>query len=311
MDLLAYFESVASNTLATFNHTRSELRSLLFRLALLDTTPSSKCVLWSILALSAAHQHRHQHQTSHLKLAAIQLLKSSSTNGIDSSEGVRHLAASMILSASEIHAGEDITSHWCWFLCGSGHLMRHILGDLEALGSDGYMLQDWVTYHGALLKFSLRHWHRMAKIGTTVDYNESRTKLVKPGPVCSPSSAVKLPETSHSFLKLLQDIFDGVLRPSDTGYHDAAYAESLQNLERRIQNISNRNVSRGFSSQSEKIALYAERAFAIFSQADCCGLPFPLFIIGCEAQTDEQPRCPKQRSMLYFDRNGGTWHKAL
>lgn len=91
-----------SNTLATFNQTRSELCGLLFRLALLDTTPSSKCVLQSILALASLHRNGYQYQTMHLKLTAVTLLKSSSTYGVDDAEAVRHVAAGMILTTLEV-----------------------------------------------------------------------------------------------------------------------------------------------------------------------------------------------------------------
>lgn len=96
-------ESVACDTLSTLNHERLTLRSLLFRLALIDNTASSKCVLWSMLALASFHRHGQGTQTAQLKHFAVHLLASSSSkNRIGKLDGVRHLAANMILSASEV-----------------------------------------------------------------------------------------------------------------------------------------------------------------------------------------------------------------
>ncbi|CAH0056364.1 unnamed protein product, partial [Clonostachys solani] len=323
IDLLAYFESVVSNTLATFNQTRSELCGLLFRLALLDTTPSAKCVLWSILALASLHRNGYQYQTMHLKLTAVTLLKSSSTYGVDDAEAVRHVAAGMILTTLEIHSNEDSASQWTWFLCGSGRLMHRILHILEALGSDGSMLHDWVSYYGALTGFTLRHWRRMAPISTSVGSEMPDSRMVKPPPVCSPPThkSRKLPENSHNFLKLVWDIFHGILRPSEAGYHDPAYVESLKHWEYQLEQYSVRhdkntektgNSIRGWddnfqlelfklalliyiersarssSGQSEKVTSYTQRGFAVLSQMSRCELPFPLFIIGSEARYDEE-----------------------
>jgi hypothetical protein len=47
-------------------------------------------------------------------------------------------------------------------------------------------------------------------------------------------------------------------------------------------------VSRGFSGQSTELNRYAERAFTILSGMGTCELPFPLFIFGCEAQSDDR-----------------------
>ncbi|CAG9989596.1 unnamed protein product [Clonostachys byssicola] len=323
IDLLTYFESVASNTLATFNQTRSELCGLLFRLALLDTTSSSKCVLWSILALASLDRNGNQYQTMQLKLTAVALLKSTSTDGMDDAEAVRHIAAGMIMTTFEIHSNEDRDSQWTWFLCGSGRLMHRTLHVLEALGSDGSLLHDWASYHGAMTGFTLRHWRRMAPISTSVGSEMPDTRMVRPPPVCSPSThkSMGLPENSHNFLKLVRDIFHSILQPSNVGYHDPAYTETLKNWEHRVANYAvsyvkntktDRTSIRGWddnfqlelfklalliyiersarssSGQSEKVTSYTQRGFAILSQMNYCELSFPLFIIGSEAQSDEE-----------------------
>jgi hypothetical protein len=48
--------------------------------------------------------------------------------------------------------------------------------------------------------------------------------------------------------------------------------------------------SRNFSSHSPKLTSYVEDAFAILSGLQSCKLAFPLFILGCEAQSDERRR---------------------
>lgn len=184
----------------------------------------------------------------------------------------------------------------------------------------------------------------MAPISISVGSEMPDSRMVKPPPVCSPSThkvsgrnlaahssiliiplklsqSMGLPENSHNFLKLVRDIFHGILRASDAGYHDPAYTESLKDWEYRVENYSVRNVkniekdrhsirgwddnfqlelfklalliyiersARSSSGHSEKVTSYTQRGFAVLSQMNYCELPFPLFIIGSEAQSDEE-----------------------
>jgi hypothetical protein len=46
--------------------------------------------------------------------------------------------------------------------------------------------------------------------------------------------------------------------------------------------------SNNFSGRSEEIDAWTDRAFALFTRLSGFDQPFPLFIFGCEARTDEQ-----------------------
>ena len=46
--------------------------------------------------------------------------------------------------------------------------------------------------------------------------------------------------------------------------------------------------SNSLLDQPLKIQQHIDKAFAVFSQLDCCERQFPLFVLGCEARTDEQ-----------------------
>jgi hypothetical protein len=119
----------------------------------------------------------------------------------------------------------------------------------------------------------------------------------------------------------MYDVFDGIIQSSDRLYHSPKYNTLLDSFENRIHSLTSaatiRNTletpastweigespeielyklalliyleraARNVSGQSEKIYLYTSKAIKILSHMDSCEIPFPLFILGCEAQFDE------------------------
>lgn len=94
--------SVASNSLATFEDDRQELRSLLIRLAFSDATPASKAVLMSLLAFASIQRNGVSHQAARLKVSALQALKTSSLQNVDGLQGMQQVAAQMLLCSIEV-----------------------------------------------------------------------------------------------------------------------------------------------------------------------------------------------------------------
>jgi hypothetical protein len=118
---------------------------------------------------------------------------------------------------------------------------------------------------------------------------------------------------------LLFKIFTTTSDSSDPRYHSEEYRERIKNLKQSVNNFSTTTAqhaegdadappqtdtvlelyklasliylerqSTNFSGQSEEIESWTGRAFPLLAQLSEFEQPFPLFILGCEARTDEQ-----------------------
>jgi hypothetical protein len=95
----------ASSTLAIFEPDKNEFLSLLVRLVLSDSSPSSVAVLQSALALSSFHRHGQQAHVFRFKERALRTLITSFTSynhSIESPTLVQHVTARMILCHLEV-----------------------------------------------------------------------------------------------------------------------------------------------------------------------------------------------------------------
>ncbi|KAG9254393.1 fungal-specific transcription factor domain-containing protein [Emericellopsis atlantica] len=131
--------------------------------------------------------------------------------------------------------------------------------------------------------------------------------------------------SSHSVLWLLADVFQSIVDSSRPQYHSSQYRRELESLEHELESICNgshvledkrmdlselqssqrrefavmeiyrlaaliylEKASRHFSGSSPKLEMWAGAAFAILATMGVFKYNFPLFIIACEARTDEQ-----------------------
>lgn len=131
--------------------------------------------------------------------------------------------------------------------------------------------------------------------------------------------------SQHVILWPLADVFQSIVPPSHPDYHDANYRSELANLEHELESIINgqhvppskrldlthlptkthhevavleiyrlaaliylERASRNFSGSSPKLETWAGTAFDILKAMGICNYGFPVFIIACEARTDEQ-----------------------
>ena len=131
--------------------------------------------------------------------------------------------------------------------------------------------------------------------------------------------------SSHKVLWLLADIFQSIVDSSHLQYHSSQYRRELESLEHELESIYNgkhvpeaeridlsqlrtrqhrvfavmelyrlaaliylERASRNFSGSSPKLAMWAGAAFAILTTMGVLKYNFPVFIIACEARTDEQ-----------------------
>lgn len=99
---MSLVESVASHSLTTLGRDISTLRGTLIRMALSSSTPASKAVLNSLLALSSMHQNGLGLQAIEHKVLALRQLTESFNKGVGTQESIQHTAAGMILCSFEV-----------------------------------------------------------------------------------------------------------------------------------------------------------------------------------------------------------------
>ncbi|KAH8647183.1 fungal-specific transcription factor domain-containing protein [Xylariales sp. PMI_506] len=318
ISLVDYFENVAFNSLSVFGSHRQKIRDILLRLAFSDDSSASNAVLKSTLAFSSLHRYGLHAEAAKLKLSAIQELESSSQNGIEAVKVIYHVATGMMLCYFEIQDIEKTSVQWLWYVCGSKYLMETINPTDELRTPEFSALGDWLDYHAIVGQFGIRHWHRMTMEDIYLQH-EARVLCQVPR-VCQKKRERGVSQCSHEILRLLYELFRTIVKPTDPSYRSAQYARSLHDLEARIQSVqpsigspSENDVgedgkvqethvelfklasliyleraSSSLSGSSDKISTYVERAFRLLGSMHSCDLPFPLFILGCEASDEVQ-----------------------
>ncbi|KAH8886522.1 hypothetical protein GQ53DRAFT_727515 [Thozetella sp. PMI_491] len=273
----------------------------------------------SILALSSLHRSGLQSHAVGTKTAAIRYLASSARTKVDRIEGLRHVAAGILLCSYEIQCIDNTTTQWCWYLCGAGHIVDHLELD-RAPGGDGSVILDWFSHHAVFARFSLRHWNQTSFKRRPQSGRQWDRTTGSPA-ICRGPQKTRWPIPPYRMSRLLMEVFDHVLQPSDPDYHSQEHIYNLRRIESQLQDIKpsrSTNImattgaaeireidtdlelyrlsaliyleraSYNLSSHSPKLTSYIEDAFEILSGLHTCKLKFPLFILGCEAQSDER-----------------------
>ncbi|KAF2792186.1 hypothetical protein K505DRAFT_350782 [Melanomma pulvis-pyrius CBS 109.77] len=320
-DLILYFHTSASQSLTTFGHDPKALGQALMRIALTGTTPSAAAVFNSLLALSSLHRYGVQTQAFQLKIATIKALAAATTCNLTAREVIQHAAAGMLLCSFEVHQASCTSSQWTWYISGvkevlSAPCLKHYSRD-----SDLNALMDWVYYHDVMSRFTLRHWHgdvlEIPPKPSDMCHKEVYTP-VRTAIGFHSIDAERQPTDSSMLanLELLAELSDTVMaRPQDSMSTQQMedYKGYIRILDWRVRNIPTQTkptsdreqnvvaelfklatlvylnrVSGNLLDQADSIQANLNRAFTLFSQIDCCERQYPLFILGCEARTDEQ-----------------------
>lgn len=95
-------QHTASKALAILGHEPTELGNALIRLALASTTTSAVALREAILAFSALHRHSIHAQAMENKIAALEALKVTAVDDMDTLEAIQHVAAGMLLCSFEV-----------------------------------------------------------------------------------------------------------------------------------------------------------------------------------------------------------------
>ncbi|KAI1325286.1 fungal-specific transcription factor domain-containing protein [Xylariaceae sp. FL0255] len=297
-NLLQYFHFRASQFLAIFGCNSKYVGQMLMRMALIDDSPSATAILHSMLAISSLHCYGRQAQVGELKLSAIRALKQSSNNSsIGSKEWIRHIAAVMVLCSIEACTADE----WAPYICSVKNIIR--AGQLASANNDSdfQTLVDWGFVFDTLGFFSMSHWSR-------VDKSPAADLCVGPAYRPAPhmkvfgllkdisaavqikSSKKRLPEEQEEFIKYLQILefkVSNILRsitPLDDDPNSLFFVELFIYA---LLVYLGRSTSDLLPELKAKTDQRIERAFSIFPKLTFCDRKFPLFVLGCEARTEE------------------------
>ncbi|PYI11204.1 hypothetical protein BO78DRAFT_358676 [Aspergillus sclerotiicarbonarius CBS 121057] len=301
--LLQYFQCTASRCLATFGHDSTDLGSLLMRMALADDSPSAVAVRRAILALSSLHRDGLQSQAGGLKISALRALVAAPKTGISTAEAAQHVAAGMLLCSFDIQQLACTSGQWTRYLIGAKSIIKASSLSKSEQGGGFSPLINWVYYHDMLSRISMLHWHR--PISDMESVSDDAWAEFSPTP--SPYSTI---------LGLLSDVCDTIStyipQPPLTEGLDH-YRTAMNMLAFRIQTIVipdtasnvNPNTTTDVELFQSAMLVYLHRssgalldpsdieeriakAFATFSRVQSCERQLPLFILGCEARTDDE-----------------------
>lgn len=134
------------------------LAPLVLKIALSDSSDSSKAVLQSILALSCAHLGRDD-EASAYRASAVSSLSSALELGHDVKVAFQAIASSMLLCTFETYHVSNTSSNWAVYLCGCKNIiLGSTLTDVSIHDEEFLALRDWIYFYEVISRFTLVHW---------------------------------------------------------------------------------------------------------------------------------------------------------
>jgi hypothetical protein len=322
-DLVQYFREEAHRSLTVFgDFDPAQLGELVLRAAFPTNTVLAQAVLQGLLALSFLQRNGLGDQAFQLKTESIGSLAvaSKDSDNMNVHELVQQICASMLLCSFEVHQSSCSSNQWTWYIV----FVRRLLEGPALVfwdHPDIKMLRDWASYHHITALFTLRHW-RTDVVEAPKDYQcdtavrpevskelIADTRMIQPGfrSHASPPTAI---------LDMLAEICQTIPTkpPNSMPPHElAAYTKSIAQIEFKINSIASDLPSNSPPKSSNLVQLFklalliylyrvsepllnweqkclrlVEDAFILLSQVETCERQFPVLILGCEAQTDEQ-----------------------
>jgi hypothetical protein len=223
---------------------------------------------------------------------------------------------------------QTLPNNSCWvgYILAAKNVLDALQDLNPATGSDTSIILGWMYYFDVMARFSLRHWRtkQIEAIARGLGFHAQGEDLcVMQHLLARESFAKALPNISahvHPIIQLLGEVSDVALYSSDPNYHSAEYQAQLDDLRWRLPagsplthepplladasiELNDRQpieltrlagmiylerVSRNFSGRSDQLTTWNIQALSIVAKCDSYLCSFALFVIGCEARTDEQ-----------------------
>ncbi|KAL6898715.1 fungal-specific transcription factor domain-containing protein [Trichoderma evansii] len=291
-----------------------ELYGLLVRMAFQDDSLPSLASRYAISALSYQHLSMEKAAVMH-QMAAIRALQTAIETA-SPAECMQMMAASMLLNIYETMNFDTSDLNWAIFFCGTKRLANMITKQHDTYFGDEAMIIDWIFYHDAMYKFSIRHWRK--RNHDQIHLAGQRKVLSKA--VFSPERQTIVPilGCSLELLDLLCQVVDNVHEPGHPDYLSESHLKTVRSLEIRLKYLEQRQaavlqsdtkevsqetqtaelfrlgaiiyllrMAKGEPENSKCLANAMDMAFKILNEIEYCDRPWPLFIIGLESRTEE------------------------
>ncbi|RYN42116.1 hypothetical protein AA0112_g2031 [Alternaria arborescens] len=314
-ELVQYFEDVVVGFLPSVGRERTEIGRLLLRMALSGRSISSMALLLSLVALASRHRGNDMMHAARAKNAAIEALVSATSPGLDSEASIEHIATGLVLCLVET----DLDCDWIGHLCGARNIVPTVDKKAHSVESDAATILGWLYYFVTFTRFSFRHWRTYMIRSTSHELgfkaaNHTCAVQYRIARIAFAEDMSSIATYSHPLLQLLAEVFETRLYASDPLYHSNDYQQSLNDLKSRLNGIDLvtpdeegesdkyycleftrlagliylERVSRNFSGQSTQLDHWKEDALCILAKLNTYPSSFAMFIIGCEAHTDEE-----------------------
>lgn len=284
------------------------------RLALSTTSHSATAVRRGILGLSSVHRYGVHRKAFEMKIATIEALAAASSGPISGIEAMQHVAAGMLLCSFEIHRASCTSGQWRWYITGAKSIIRASSLSQSKHDSDFNILLDWVHYHDALSRLSSLHWYPSPKGQDPPSSNktpeeECRFDECEDTPIL-PALSPATSSTANTLQIILTEACDMLAaKQHSTTIDQKSYRSFMHDISWRLGSLSisvtsdpvlelfhlamivylNRATGNLLEPES-KTQQRISRAFTMFASMGLCERQFPLFILGCEARTDEDRR---------------------
>ncbi|KAK0652656.1 fungal-specific transcription factor domain-containing protein [Cercophora newfieldiana] len=316
-ELLQHFQRAASKALVILGHAPSQLGDALIRIALASNGASAGALLKSLLAFSSIHRHDVHSQAVELKLQAIKALGAASAVGeITTPQAIQHVAAGMLLCSFETHQSTCTSGDWQWYLGSVKHIIQTTgLYQVQKRDDNLNIILDWVYYNDVHARFCKQYWHRKPKPLAIARPIPPAHNVRPPSPILTEDSSAGMILTH-----LLSDVIDAISAapaPGSPASDIDKYNEYIKILNWRIRNVVipedlkddngenpelplvlelyrlailiylNRACKTHFQPRT-KLQQLIDAAFQLVSTVKICDWQFPIFVIGCEARSDEQ-----------------------
>jgi hypothetical protein len=222
---------------------------------------------------------------------------------------------------------QTVARNSCWisYICGVKQMIEIARQYNSTNNSDISLMLGWVYYFDIMARFTIRHWRteQVEAAAKTLGFNSQGEKSCVIQYILAQDSFAKgvpdLAAHSHSTIQLLAEVSGIAIYSSEPRYTTADYQRHLDDLRLKLEAevisdsdmiyttksdstfhdqqilqlvclaalIYLERVSRNFSGQSAKLDLWTNQGFSILNKLDSCLCPFALFILGCEANKDE------------------------
>lgn len=315
MDLVNHFHDSAHLSLVTFDVNTLQIRDALMRMALANDTVQGLALLCALLAFSSLHRHGLTQQAMQLKISALHSLSASAKEGpLTSTESAQHVAASMLLGAFDILLPSASSGEWLWYTQGAMDTIQTTCLEAQLYESDFGHLLDWVYFHDALSRFPIHHWQHASLAREAPNTIYVKPPGVQYPPLARYRPALPPPNPSYAILNILSEACYMLLDPKDPTSRSEEYRGRLRELERRVETIHVKSASTSSSADAALAVEVFQTATRVYlarasqspweTPADLdslidkafagpivnCICPhfFPLFILACEARTDDR-----------------------